>query len=225
MALFAISDLHLSFSSQKPMDIFKGWNDYVNRIETNWRRMITDEDTVVLPGDFSWALKLQDTLEDFKFLESLPGKKLLLKGNHDLWWCTISKMKNFLEENNIKSVDFVHNNSFVVGQKAVCGSRGWINDGEPLSAKLIAREAGRLKASIQSAKQTGFEPVVFLHYPPVYAGLICEEIFNVLLEENIKNVYHGHIHGSSLLFWEHKNITCRLISCDCINFEPILIAK
>ena len=103
MALFAISDLHLSFSSEKPMDIFKGWNDYVNRIESNWRRMITEQDTVVLPGDFSWALKLQDTLEDFKFLESLPGKKLLLKGNHDLWWCTVSKMKSFLIENNIKS--------------------------------------------------------------------------------------------------------------------------
>ena len=223
MALFAISDLHLSLSSEKPMDIFKGWNDYVNRIENNWRRMITDDDTVVLPGDFSWALKLQDTLEDFKFLESLPGKKLLLKGNHDLWWCTVSKMKSFLAENGINSVDFVHNNSFIMGNKAVCGSRGWFDDGEALSAKLIAREAGRLKTSIQSAKKTGLEPVVFLHYPPVYAGKICDEIFNVLLEENITDVYHGHIHGSSLLKWEHKGVKCRLISCDCIDFTPVLI--
>ena len=225
MALFAISDLHLSFSSEKPMDIFKGWNDYVNRIESNWRRIISPEDTVVIPGDFSWALKLDDTLADFKFLESLPGKKLLLKGNHDLWWCTISKMKKFLADNGIESVDFVHNNSFQVGEKAVCGSRGWFDDGEPLSAKLIAREAGRLRTSIKSAKQTGLEPVVFLHYPPAYAGAICEEIFNVLEEENIKLVYHGHIHGSSLLSWAHNGVQCRLISCDCIDFTPVLISK
>lgn len=225
MALFAISDLHLSFSSEKPMDIFKGWNDYVNRIETNWRRMITDKDTVVLPGDFSWALKLQDTLEDFKFLESLPGKKLLLKGNHDLWWSTVSKMKSFLAENDIKSVDFVHNNCFSVGDVAVCGSRGWFDDGEPLSAKLLAREAGRLRTSINAAKETGLEPVVFLHYPPVYAGKICDEIFNVLIEEGINKVYHGHIHGSSLLSWEHRGVSCCLISCDCNDFTPILIRK
>lgn len=225
MALFAISDLHLSFSAEKPMDIFKGWNDYVNRIETNWKSMITEEDTVVLPGDFSWALKLQDTLADFKFLEALPGKKLLLKGNHDLWWCTVSKMRNFLAENNINSVDFVHNNAFAVGEFAVCGSRGWIDDGEQLSAKLLAREAGRLATSIDAARATGLTPVVFLHYPPVYAGKICNEIFNVLLEKQIDTVYHGHIHGSSLLSWEHKGIKCNLISCDCINFTPILIVK
>lgn len=224
MALFAISDLHLSFSSEKPMDIFKGWSDYVNRIESNWRRMITENDTVVLPGDFSWALKLQDTLEDFKFLESLPGKKLLLKGNHDLWWCTVSKMKKFLAENNILSVDFVHNNAFQIGKKAVCGSRGWFDDGEQLSAKLLAREAGRLKTSIQAAKATGADPVVFLHYPPAYAGKICSEIFDVLKEEEIKTVYHGHIHGSSLRNWEHQGIKCRLISCDCIDFTPVLIS-
>ena len=225
MALFAISDLHLSFSSEKPMDIFKGWNDYVNRIESNWRRMISPEDTVVIPGDFSWALKLDDTLADFKFLESLPGKKLLLKGNHDLWWCTVSKMKTFLKENGIESVDFIHNNAVAVGSVAVCGSRGWFDDGEELSAKLILREAGRLETSIKAAKESGLKPVVFLHYPPVYAGKKCDEIFDVLLKHDIETVYHGHIHGSSLLSWSHKGITCKLISCDCIGFEPILISK
>ena len=225
MALFAISDLHLSLSSEKPMDIFKGWADYVNRIESNWRRMITDDDTVVLPGDFSWALKLQDTLADFEFLESLPGKKLLLKGNHDLWWCTVSKMKQFLKENGIESVDFIHNNAVKVGENAVCGSRGWFDDGEALSAKLILREAGRLNTSIEAAKSTGLKPVVFLHYPPAYAGKISDEIFSVLQKHNIDTVYHGHIHGSSLLSWNHCGITCKLISCDCIGFEPVLISK
>ena len=223
MSLFAISDLHLSFSSEKPMDIFKGWDNYVNRIENNWRQLITDQDTVVLPGDFSWALKLQDTLEDFKFLESLPGKKLLLKGNHDLWWCTVSKMRTFLRENGVFSVDFVHNNAINVGEYSVCGSRGWFDDGEKLSEKLILREAGRLSTSIKLAKESGLKPVVFLHYPPVYSGKICDEIFNVLIEHKIKTVYHGHIHGSSLLNWHYKDVECRLISCDCINFTPRLI--
>jgi len=138
MNLFTISDLHLSFGADKPMDVFKGWDNYVERIEANWRRMITDDDTVILPGDFSWGLKIEETARDFEFLESLPGKKIILKGNHDLWWGTAKKIKEFFEKEKIKSVEILFNNAFACGKYAIAGTRGWcLEDGN--DKKIIKR--------------------------------------------------------------------------------------
>ena len=224
MSIFAISDLHLSFGVDKPMSIFHGWENYTDRIKSNWLRLVKPEDTVVLPGDFSWALKLGDSLNDFKFLDALPGKKILLKGNHDLWWSTAKKLREFLEQNGISSVDFIFNNCVVADQRAIAGTRGWFYD-EKGTQKVKLREAGRLESSLSSAEKTGLPIITFLHYPPVYNDCVCEEIFEVLKKHNIKKVYHGHIHGSGLnhAVKEYDGIEFKLISCDCTQFTPFLI--
>ncbi len=224
MSLYAISDLHLSLSSDKPMDVFRGWDDYVNRIKQNWTRMVKPEDTVVIPGDISWALALDDAAADFAFINSLPGKKIILKGNHDLWWSTAKKLREFLEKNNFDTITFVFNNTVTVEGFAVCGTRGWFYDlkGEN---KVVLREAGRLETSIKAALETGLRPVVFTHYPPVYGDWVCEEIFEVIKKYDIKTVYHGHIHGSG--FHNAKSsfdgVNFRLLSADCVNFTPLMI--
>ena len=149
MSLFVIGDLHLSLGEDKPMDVFSGWNDYVQRLENNWRRLITDDDTVVIAGDISWAMKLEETLTDFRFIHSLPGKKLLLKGNHDYWWATKKKMDEFISVNHLDSLSILFNNAFRVGEYAVCGTRGWFLENEaPEDIKVLNREVGRLKMSL-----------------------------------------------------------------------------
>ena len=224
MALYAISDLHLSLSADKPMDVFRGWTDYVSRIKNNWERLCTEDDTIVIPGDISWALHLSEALLDFKFLDSLPGKKIILKGNHDLWWSTAKKLTEFLENNEIKTVSFVFNNAITVGDKAVCGTRGWFYD---LAAedKVVLREAGRLETSIKAALETGKEPVVFTHYPPVYGEWVCREIFEVIKKYDIKTVYHGHIHGLGChnAVKEFEGVNFKLLSADCVDFTPVPI--
>ena len=224
MSIFAISDLHLSFGSQKPMDIFRGWDNHTKRLEANWRRLVKDGDTVILPGDFSWGLKIEETLEDFKFLDSLPGKKLLLKGNHDLWWSTAKKIHEFLDANSISSVDIIFNNCAEVEGYAIAGTRGWFFD-DKSSKKVLMREAGRLDTSLSAAEKTGLPILTFLHYPPVYGDSVCEEIFSVLKEHNIKKVYYGHIHGLGYInaVKEYDGVNFSLISCDCIDFTPIKI--
>lgn len=224
MSIFAISDLHLSFGTAKPMDIFYGWENHTKRLEANWRRMIKPEDTVILPGDFSWGLKIEETLEDFKFLESLPGKKLLLKGNHDLWWSTAKKIREFLEKNEINSVDIIYNNCAVAEGYAIAGTRGWFYD-DKSSKKVLLREAGRLNASLNAAEETGLPILTFLHYPPVYSDSVCDEIFSVLKDHNVKTVYYGHIHGLGYInaVKEFDGVELKLISCDCIDFTPLKI--
>lgn len=228
MSLFAIADLHLSLGKDKPMDIFAGWNDYVTRLEKSWRSIITDNDTVVIAGDISWAMKLEETYTDFKFIDDLPGKKILLKGNHDYWWGTKSKIDKFLEANSLNSISILFNNSYICNEYAVCGTRGWfLENDSPEDIKVLNREVGRLRTSIDSAIKTGKEPVVFLHYPPVYAGTECSEIMDVLVEYNIKKCYYGHIHGyrniRNAFEGEYKGIDFRLISCDKVSFAPVLV--
>ena len=222
--LFAISDLHLSLSTDKPMNIFKGWENHTERIKSNWLRLVGEDDTVVLPGDFSWGLKLSETLEDFKFLENLPGKKILLKGNHDLWWSTVKKVNEFFDENNINSVSLILNNAIKVGDKTVCGTRGWFYD-ESEDTKVRKREVMRLTRSLEAAESLGGEKVVFLHYPPVYGEYVCNDILAVLKQFNVDTVYHGHIHGSGYnnAVSEYDGIKFKLISADCIDFTPFLI--
>ncbi|MBE6766775.1 MAG: metallophosphoesterase [Clostridia bacterium] len=224
MSLYAISDLHLSLAADKPMDVFRGWEDYQNRIEKNWRRIVKAEDTVVIPGDISWAMTLSEAVADFSFLNSLPGKKIILKGNHDLWWSTAKKLNTFLEENKFDTISFVFNSAAVVEDFAVCGTRGWFYD---LGAedKVVLREAGRLETSIKAAIETGKRPVVFTHYPPVYGEWVCKEIFDVIKKYEITRVYHGHIHGSGFnnAKSSYDGVEFKLLSADCIDFCPMLI--
>lgn len=228
MSLFAIADLHLSLGTDKPMDIFSGWNDYVTRLESNWRKLITDNDTVVIGGDISWAMKLEETYEDFKFINELPGKKIFVKGNHDYWWQTKKKIEDYLKSKNFSTISILFNNAYELDDYAVCGTRGWFYDvGDDADKKVINREAGRLRASIEAALKTGKEPVVFLHYPPVFQERECQEIMSVLLEYKIGKCYYGHLHGSGAFRYavtgDYKGVEMHLISCDYLGFMPKLL--
>lgn len=227
MALYVIGDLHLSLSGNKSMDIFSGWHDYVQRIETNWRAKVRPEDTVVLAGDTSWGMSFAEAAADFAFIDALPGQKIILKGNHDYWWATLNKMNNFFAENGWNTLHILHNNYYLAEGVCICGSRGWLFDqGEPADQKVIAREAGRLEASILSAAHRPEEKVVFLHYPPVYGEQLSPEMVDVLLKYGIRRCYYGHIHGSGCgyaLNGEYMGIDFRLISADHIRFDPVLV--
>lgn len=228
MALYAIADLHLSLGTDKPMDIFKGWQDYKERLEKNWRALVNDDDTVVVAGDISWAMKLEECYEDFKFLNSLPGVKILIKGNHDYWWATKKKIDEYLEQNNFNTIKILFNNSFVVDGINICGSRGWYYDADTQAdIKVINREVGRLKLSLDSVKDKDVTPVVFLHYPPVYSELECQEIMETLVSYGIKECYYGHLHGAhthrNAVIGDYKGINMHLISCDFVDFMPILV--
>ena len=226
MSLYVIGDPHLSFGVDKPMDIFQGWGNYVERLEQSWRETVTDEDIVILAGDISWGMNLSEALLDFQFIDRLPGKKIILKGNHDYWWDTKTKIEKFFVANDISTISVLFNNAYRIGNVAVCGTRGWFYDAhEAQDVKVLNREVGRLKMSIEAALKLGGEPIVFLHYPPVFAGKECAEIMNVLLEYNIKKCYYGHLHGgriSSLAtVGDYKGIEFKLISCDNTQFKPI----
>lgn len=229
MSLFAIADTHLSLGTDKPMDIFKGWSGYVDKLRENWESTVTDSDTVVIAGDISWGMSLEGALNDFRFIDSLPGQKIILKGNHDYWWTTMRKMETFLNQNEMNTIRFLHNSTITVGDFAVCGSRGWFFDAEESADnKVLLREAGRLRTSINLAKETGLEPVVFLHYPPITQNMVCEEIYNVLLETGIKRCYYGHLHGPSMtrsINSVRDGIEFALISCDFLAFAPKLVEK
>ena len=152
MALFVLGDTHLSLGASKPMDIFPGWNDYVERLEKNWRKLIKPEDTIVLAGDISWAMRLTDTRKDFEFLQSLPGQKIIMKGNHDYWWSTVNKMNAYLKAEGFDTLHILHNNSYSVEGYALCGTRGWLFDaGEAHDEKVMNREIGRLRMSLDAA--------------------------------------------------------------------------
>ncbi len=227
MALYAIGDVHLSLDGNKPMTIFSGWDDYVSRLEKNWRALVTASDTVVIPGDISWAMGLPAVRRDFAFLNALPGKKLLLKGNHDYWWGTRRKMDAFIEHNGYDSLRIVHNDAVVADGMAVCGTRGWFFDAEAdADRKILLREVGRLRMSIAAARETGAEPVVFLHYPPIFADQCCPEILQVLETEGIRRCYYGHVHGSGIrqaFNGEYHGTVFQLVSADALCFCPLKI--
>ena len=225
MSIFAISDLHLSFSTNKLMDKFRGWENYTDRIQSNWKRLIKPDDTVVIPGDISWALKTEEAKKDLEFINSLRGTKVILKGNHDLWWPTMNKLNNFLNENNFTTIIPVFNNGYIVGDSCICGTRGWFFDSPESEEKVVLREAGRLKTSLDFAVSNKKEPIVFLHYPPVYDGRVCEPIFNVIKEYNITTVYHGHIHGAGCNNAQknYDGVEFKLLSADCVDFTPFFI--
>ena len=225
MSLFAIADTHLSFGTDKPMDSFPGWNDYVERIEKNWNKIVTDDDTVVIAGDISWAMNFDELKADFDFIERLNGKKIILKGNHDYWWNTSKKMNDFIESQRYKTISILFNNSYDVDGVSVCGSRGWLFDvDDEHDEKVLNREVGRLRLSLESAVND--EKIVFLHYPPVTTDTKCDEILNLLKEYGIKKCYYGHLHGiaaKKAIDDVVDGIEFRLISCDRLGFVPKLI--
>lgn len=224
ISLYAISDLHLSFGVDKPMNIFKGWEHHTERLAAHWKKLVAPEDTVVLPGDFSWALKLEETEKDFAFLESLPGHKVLLKGNHDLWWCTKKKVVDFFEEKGFSSISLLYHDCVVREGFALAGTRGWFYDASD-GDKVVLREAGRLEMSLQAAEKTGLPIRLFLHYPPVYGDMVCREIFDVIKRHGIRELWHGHIHGAGYhqAVSEFEGVKLHVISCDCMDFTPFLI--
>lgn len=229
MSIFAIGDTHLSFGSDKPMDIFCGWQDYVPRLEKKWRAVVSPEDTVVISGDISWAMSLEQVEKDFAFLDSLPGKKLIMKGNHDYWWTTKKKMDSFITEKGFTTLSILHNNAYKVGDFVICGSRGWFYDAQTGNdKKVISREAGRIDMSLNEAKKLSGEPVVFLHYPPVMGGEKCDEIMRVLIKHEVKRCFFGHLHGNFSSFVNNETVDgvrFSLISADYLEFCPKLIEK
>ena len=189
MAIYAISDLHLSFNTNKPMNIF-GWNDYEEKIREDWKNKVKNNDLVLLPGDFSWEMKLNDTYKDFKFLADIPEKKLLLKGNHDYWWTTLKSMKTFLKQNNIENIDFIYNNSYEFENTVITGTRGWnlINETKE-DEKIKKREIIRLENSIKDGIQKfGINKniIVCMHYPPILRDNKKNEFTEILERYNFK---------------------------------------
>lgn len=229
MALYAIGDLHLSLSSNKPMDVFgEGWKDYVRRIGEGFSQL-NDEDVTVLCGDLSWGMSLEESLEDFRFIDALPGRKILLKGNHDYWWNTVSKMERFLKEHELTTISFLYNNCLAYGDKAICGTRGWFyeldNQGTH-NEKMLLREAGRLETSLKLAGER--EILCFLHYPPLYQGYECPEILRLLREYRVKACYYGHLHGAShrrRIEGERGGTDFSLVAADYLRFVPKKICE
>ena len=229
MALYAIGDLHLSLSSNKPMDVFgEEWKDYVRRIGEGFSQL-NDEDVTVLCGDLSWGMSLEESLEDFRFIDALPGRKILLKGNHDYWWNTVSKMERFLKEHELTTISFLYNNCLTYGDKAICGTRGWFyeldNQGTH-NEKMLLREAGRLETSLKLAGEQ--EILCFLHYPPLYQGYECPEILRLLREYRVKACYYGHLHGAShrrRIEGERGGTDFSLVAADYLRFVPKKICE
>ncbi len=227
MSLFAIGDLHLSLDGSKSMEVFGGrWTDYQQKIERGFS-LLTDEDVCVLCGDLVWGMTMEAALEDFRFISRLPGKKIILKGNHDYWWSTAAKAYRFFEENGMENLQVLHNNCYEYGPYAICGTRGWFFEeerGDAHDRKIMLREVGRLEASLKAA---GKRPkLVFLHYPPIYQGYECPEILSLLEQYQVERCYYGHIHGKghAAAFQGERNGTVfRMVSADYLDFYPLKV--
>ena len=236
MNLYAISDLHLSFGQNKPMEIFgENWENHEQKIKENWEEVVKEEDLILLPGDFSWAMYLKDTYKDFEYLNNLPGKKILVRGNHDYWWETLTKMQKYLEENNFKNIEFIQNNSYLYEDKIICGTRGWTvgasNFGLPGSKpvqdrKILKRENLRLELSLKDGIQKYGEDkeiAVCMHYPP-FNDLEEQEMnfIHTMKKYNVKKCIYGHIHGKPFngkIEGDFQGIDLKLVSSDYLDFR------
>lgn len=228
MALYTIGDTHLSFGCNKPMDVFGGWENYTDKLRENWNATISSEDTVVIVGDISWGMSLEEAEADFAFLHALSGQKIILKGNHDYWFSTRSKVERFFTEKGFSSLSILFNNAYPYREYAICGTRGWVNEQQVKEAdqKVILREAGRLKLSLEASKSMQKQPIAFLHYPPVYYVNECREILNLLKEYQVHKCYYGHIHGSGIHYaidGVYEGIDFRLVSCDYTQFRLVKV--
>lgn len=221
MKIYTISDLHLSFGVQKPMNIFGDkWDNYEKKIEKSWKEKVSDDDVVILAGDFSWAMYLDEAINDFTFINSLPGKKILLKGNHDYWWETVTKLNRFIKDNNFENIYFLHNNFYDVGDYLICGTKYWQYDEEEDNDKIFNRELERAKLSLECAKSFDSNKAIIMvtHYPP------DEKIINLSKAYNVKKWIYGHIHSNyENIMINIPGIQSYLTSCDYLNFELIEI--
>ena len=230
MAIYAIGDLHLSFGVNKPMNVFGDiWEDYEKRLEQNWVSKVSASDTVILPGDFSWAMYLEETKEDFKFINNLPGKKILLKGNHDYWWNTVTKMRKYIKENDFKNIDFLYNDSYEIENKIIVGAKGWNISEDAEDIRITKRESERLELSINdgiSKYGKDKEIIAFMHYPPLTKKYIETEYTKILQKYNIKKCYYAHLHATSIqdAIEGHINgVEYKLISSDALQFKLLKI--
>ena len=224
MALWTIGDLHLCLGADKPMDVFGGnWQGYMRKLEENLA-VIGPEDTTVLPGDLSWALDIGQAKEDFAFVSRIPGRKILLKGNHDYWWTTAAKFYKFCAENDFPDMFLLNNNCYEYGDYAICGTRGWFYEEDREGThdeKIFRRELGRLETSLKAAGER--EKLCFLHYPPLYQGYQCPEILRILQNYQVKACYYGHLHGAShrrAIEGERYGTDFSLVAADYLGFVP-----
>ena len=236
MSLYTIGDLHLSLGTNKPMDVFGGrWENYVQKLSDGFSQL-NDDDLTVLCGDITWGMTMEEALPDFKFIDALPGKKIILKGNHDYWWTTASKMTKFFEKNNFDTIRFVQNNSVIISDNnrkiAICGTRGWIIP--PLGSigedrKIFEREKQRLVLSFQDALRSNPDKIIAaMHYPPVEKDAESSDFIRIMSEFNADECVFGHLHAASHINAPHGvygGIRLRLVSCDYLNFVPLLILK
>ena len=236
MSIFVIADLHLSSSTDHPMDVFGSrWQCYTQKLCRNWQAIVAPEDSVIIPGDVSWAMNLPQARADFELLEALPGTKYLAKGNHDFWWETAAKMNRFFDEHHFSTLRLLYNNAYVLEDFIVCGTRGWfVEEGQQVTvgdvdyAKIVNREVLRLKLSLDAAKalQVGEhankEILVFLHFPPVWNGFECREILELLETYGVRRCYHGHIHGIYTVPPHRRvgNLELTMIASDFLDFMP-----
>ena len=238
MSVWVIADLHLSFGKDvpKPMDRFGSrWENHAEKIARRWNAVVRLGDTVVMPGDFSWADTLSEAEADFRFLDALPGKKLLGKGNHDYWWTGVTKMKAFLAERGFSTVDFLYNNAHAAEGLALAGARGWFLEERQQTAieadygKLVRREAERLNLSLAAAEELRRKegiaepPLVFLHFPPVWGDFRLDELVDLMRAHGVTRCWYGHIHGqySQPPSFEWKGITFANAAADYLNFTPL----
>ncbi len=223
MALYVIGDLHLSLGSDKTMEVFgDAWQGYVERLAAGFAGL-HDDDVTVLCGDLSWGMSLEESLADFRFINDLPGRKVLLKGNHDYWWNTAAKMKRFFAENGLDTLQILHNNCLWYGEKALCGTRGWFYelDQNGHDEKVLLREAGRLETSLKAAGTA--EKLCFLHYPPLYQGYRCPEILRLLQQYGVRECWYGHLHGATqrrAVEGQLYGTTFSLVAADYLRFVP-----
>lgn len=227
MALYAIGDLHLSLGTEKPMDVFGGaWEGYMDKLQEGIS-IIQPGDTTVLLGDLSWALNLSEAQKDFAWINSIPGKKIILKGNHDYWWSTAAKFDQFCNENGFTNMQILNNNHYEYEGMAICGTRGWFFEEERSTGhdeKVFNRELLRLEASLKSAGD--LPKTVFLHYPPRYKGYVCEQILDLLKTYDVRRCFYGHLHGASHGLaveglWD--GIDFKLVAADRLNFRPFTV--
>ncbi|MBO4453138.1 MAG: metallophosphoesterase [Clostridia bacterium] len=235
MSLFTIADLHLSHTSNKPMDVFgPAWENHVERLRDNWQSKVSPDDTVVIPGDISWGMRRDDARADLAFIESLNGRKIIGKGNHDYWWATMKKMYEFRDEIGALSIDFLFNNAFYAEGFIICGSRGWFPEDNygPDDEKIVNREAERIRASLKKGfelqnEHPEAEVLLFLHYPPAYGDVRCDRICEVIKESGVKRVFYGHLHGAqkSRIVWQVSGADTVLVAADWLKFDPLKIEK
>jgi len=230
MSIYAISDLHLSFNTDKPMNIFgDNWKNHEKKIQESWITTIKNEDTVLLPGDFSWGMTFEEAKLDFEYLNRLPGRKIMLKGNHDYWWGTLNKIKAFFKSNNFNDIDILYNNSYLVEDKIICGTRGWtISGNDEENEKIYKRELLRLEISLKDGINKygeSKEIIVCMHYPPTNDTLMeNSEFIQIMKKYNVKKCVYGHLHGEAhkeAIEGDIGGIEIKLISCDYTGFKLV----